>query len=283
VETSQPLAASEKQSIELVLPEEAVFLTADAIRLAQVFSNLLNNACKFSPQGARIRLTARREGSDCVVTVRDQGIGIPAGKIDQVFDMFTQLHQTFERTQRGLGIGLTLVRRLVEMHGGSVTAASEGEGHGSEFLVRLPVLPMHIPPAPRTGPGHPLLHLPTRRVLVVDDNYDAARTLAALIRLDGHEVMLAHDGEEACAVAEACRPEIILLDIGLPKMNGYEACQALRRQPWASDVVMVALTGWGQDDDRRRSAEAGFDGHIVKPVDYQALLELLASLLPVPV
>jgi len=282
VETSQPLSASENQSLELKLAAEPILLSADAIRLTQVFSNLLNNACKFSPRGSQIRVLARREGSDCVVSVQDQGIGIPAEKIGQVFEMFTQVHQTFERSHRGLGIGLTLVRRLVEMHGGSVTAVSQGTGHGSEFVVRLPILAESlVPPTPR-GEVHPLLQLPPRRVLVVDDNHDAARTLAALIRLDGHEVQLAHDGQEACAIAAASRPDIILLDIGLPKMNGYEACQAIRRQAWASNVVIVALTGWGQDDDRRRSAAAGFDGHVVKPVDYQHLLELLASLLPAP-
>jgi PAS domain S-box-containing protein len=284
VETSQPLAAGENQSLELALPEEPILLSADAIRLTQVFGNLLNNACKFSPRGSVIHLAARREGSDCVVSVRDHGIGIPAEKIGQVFEMFTQVHQNLERSHQGLGIGLTLVRRLIEMHGGSVTATSAGEGQGSEFLVRLPILTPTPPPPPAPhGSISPLLLLPPRRVLVVDDNHDAARTLGALFRLDGHEVKLAHDGKEACAVAEAYRPDIILLDIGLPKLSGYEVCQAVRRQEWASDVVIVALTGWGQDDDRRRSAAAGFDGHIVKPVDYRNLLELLASQLPVPV
>ena len=211
--------------------------------------------------------------------VKDSGIGIPPDKLDSIFGMFTQVDRTLERSQGGLGIGLTLAKRLVEMHGGSVQAFSDGTGRGSEFVVRLPVL---IDKQRKQQPAEPTGHEPTapmaRRVLVVDDNRDGAASLAMLLKLAGNETYTAHDGLEAVKAAEMFRPDMVLLDIGLPKLNGRDAARRIREQPWGTNMVLVALTGWGQDEDRRRSKEAGFDHHIVKPVDYAELNKLLASL-----
>jgi PAS domain S-box-containing protein len=281
IETTQPLAVCSNQPIEIVLPDKPIYLDADPIRLAQVFANLLNNACKYSPPDQPIHVDAHREGSDAIVSIKDEGLGIPTDQLEQVFEMFTQVHQSFERTHRGLGIGLTLVRRLVQMHGGTVTANSAGPGRGSEFVVRLPVM-VESPQA--SGKKWDLTAGQTispRRVLVVDDNEDAAMTLAALMKIAGHQTVLAHDGEQACAISESYRPDIVLLDIGLPKMSGYDVCRFIRQQPWSSDAVIIALTGWGHDDDRRKSSAAGFDAHLVKPVDHGNLLSTLQSLLPI--
>jgi CheY-like chemotaxis protein len=215
----------------------------------------------------------RREGEQVEVRVRDTGIGIPADRLQDVFEMFTQV-AGHGQTQGGLGLGLTLARRLVELHGGTIEAHSEGEGRGSEFVVRLPVL-ARVPvleelPEEATA-------APPRRVLVVDDNEDAAESLAMLLGLNGNETHLAHDGEAALAAAERYRPDLILLDIGMPRMNGHEVCRRLRTQPWGKDLKVIALTGWGQEQDRRMTAEAGFDGHLVKPVDAATLNEVLAE------
>jgi CheY-like chemotaxis protein len=212
------------------------------------------------------------------VTVADNGIGIQPDKLATVFDMFTQVGTAPARAQGGLGIGLTLVKRLVEMHGGSVEAQSEGLGRGSQFVVRLPLSAADVD----TGPAQraPPPKAPCRRVLVVDDNVDSATSLAMLLRLEGHETYTAHDGESAIAAAEQHRPDIVLLDIGLPKVNGHDVCRRLRRQPWANSTLMIAVTGWGQQDDRRESEDAGFDGHLVKPVDYGALVEVLKARAP---
>ncbi len=278
VETCRPLAQFANHQVNVTLPPEPIYLDADPVRLAQVFSNILNNACKYTEPGGRIWLTAERQGSDGVVKVKDTGIGIPPDKLGSVFEMFTQIDRTLERSQGGLGIGLTLVKRLVELHGGSVEALSEGPGRGSEFAVRLPVL-IEAPAAPQ--PSKPIAELikPTaRRILVVDDNSDAASSLAMLLKITGNETHTAHDGLEAVAAARQFHPDVVLLDIGLPKLNGYDACRRMREQPWGKTMVLVALTGWGQDDDRRKSKEAGFNHHMVKPVDYDALMKLLASL-----
>jgi PAS domain S-box-containing protein len=280
VETCRPLAERENQTIEVRLPSEPVYLDADPVRLAQVFSNLLHNACKYTPPGGSISLAAEALGGEVVVNVKDSGIGISPAQLGSIFDMFARADTTLERSRGGLGIGLTLVKRLVEMHGGTIEAHSEGLGLGSEFSVRLPRLAgkpaAHEGPAAtaNVGPGQA-----RHRVLVVDDNPDSADSLATLMHLSGHETRIAYDGEEALAAAEEFRPEVILLDIGLPKLHGFGVCRRLREKPWGEDIVIVALTGWGQDEDRQRSQEAGFDRHIVKPVDYQALTELLDSLL----
>jgi CheY-like chemotaxis protein len=211
-----------------------------------------------------------------MVTVKDNGAGIPQDKLDSIFDMFMQVDLTAERSQGGLGIGLTLVKRLAEMHGGSIEARSAGEGQGSEFIVRLPVLSKpSVAAQPKPAASEPS---PERRILIVDDNVDAADSLAMLLEITGNKTYMAHDGVEAVEAIEEHRPEVVLLDIGLPRLTGHEVCRQVRQQPWGKDIVMIALTGWGQEDDRRQSEEAGFNGHLVKPVDYDKLLELLSSL-----
>ncbi len=277
VESSRPLLQQCGHELTVDLPPETFYLDADPIRLAQVFLNLLNNAAKYTNRGGQISLSAHREGSDAVVSVRDNGIGIPSDMLSGVFDMFTQVDRSLERSQGGLGIGLTLVRRLVEMHDGSIEARSEGLKKGSEFVIRLPLLAS--PPTEKLeGNALPTaMRLSHGRILVVDDNKDAAHSLAMLLRLKGNDIRTAHDGVEALEVAEEFHPEIVLLDIGLPKLNGYDVARRIRQQPWGQDVLLVALTGWGNDQDRRLSQEAGFNFHTVKPVDLPALEELLAG------
>jgi PAS domain S-box-containing protein len=276
VEICRPLAEFANHQLTVKLPSEPIYLLADPVRLAQVFSNILNNACKYTERGGRISLIAERQGSDVVVSVTDTGVGIPASQLDRIFEIFTQIDRTLERAQGGLGIGLMLVKRLVELHGGTVTARSEGLGRGTEFVVRLPVI-VDMPEAISSQPTPEPTNASPRRVLVVDDNEDAASSLATLLNMTGNETEIAHDGLEAVQAAERFRPDLILLDIGLPKLNGFDVCQRIREQPWGKEMVMVALTGWGQEDDRRRSKQAGFDYHMVKPVDYAALMKLLAA------
>jgi two-component system CheB/CheR fusion protein len=282
VEACRPLAERAQHELNVSLPPEPVYLHADPVRLAQVFGNLLTNACKYTEPGGRIWLTAERQGSDVVVNVKDTGLGIPSDKLASIFEMFTQIDRSLERSQGGLGIGLTLVKRLVEMHGGSVEAHSEGQGRGSEFVVRLPLL---IGPPEAKTPKAPVEQTPTtsHRILIVDDNRDAAASLATLLKITGNEIQTAHDGLEAVEVAATFRPEVVLLDIGLPKLNGHDACRRIREQPWGKDMVLVALTGWGQDEDRRQSKDAGFDHHMVKPLDFADLMSLLAGLKVTPV
>src|SRR5262249_10094756 len=222
-----------------------------------------------------VAMSAKGADDEVVVSVKDNGAGIPPDKIDSIFDMFMQVDRSSERSQGGLGIGLTLVKRLVEMHGGSIEARSEGEGQGSEFIVRLPVINRSAAPLPASEvEPEPASK---RRVLIVDDNLDSADSLAMLLNITGNKTFLAHDGVEALEAVEKYRPEVILLDIGLPKLDGHEVCRRVRELPWGKDIVIIALTGWGQEDDRRKSEEAGFNGHLVKPVDYERLLEILES------
>ncbi len=281
VETSRPLIDAGGHQLTVSLPPEPVFVDADVTRLGQVFANLLNNAAKYSERGGRIGLTVDPQGGEAVVTVKDGGVGIPPHMLPKIFDLFTQVDRSLERSQGGLGIGLTLVRRLVEMHGGSVEARSEGHGLGSEFAVRLPMLSTAAaqPPA---GIGKTAPPPARRRVLVADDNLDAAESLAMMLEIMGNEVRMANDGLRAVAEAVAFRPDMILLDIGMPGLNGYEACRAIREQPGGAEPVIVACTGWGQEEDRRQSREAGFNFHLVKPVDPAALEALLGSLLDAP-
>jgi CheY-like chemotaxis protein len=247
--------------------------------LAQVFGNLLNNSSKYTRPHGRISLRAQRidhetSGGEVVVTVTDNGAGIPADKLESIFDMFMQVDRSPERSQGGLGIGLTLVKRLAEMHGGTIEARSAGEGQGSEFVLRLPII---------DKPSHPTATVSEaakdatsqRRILIVDDNKDSADSLAMLLEITGNKTYMAHDGVEAVEAIEKHRPEVVLLDIGLPKLDGHEVCRRVREQPWGKDIVVIALTGWGQEDDRRKSEEAGFNGHLVKPVDYDKLLQML--------
>ena len=261
--------------LTVVVPPDPMYLDADPARLTQVFGNLLNNACRYTPSSGQVQVIAERQGDEAVVRVRDTGIGIPGDRLSNIFDMFSQVDRSLERSQRGLGIGLHLVKRLVEMHGGTVVAQSEGLGRGSELIVRLPL--QTAPSLPDAPPALTASEIPTtaRRILVVDDNVDAADSLAMLLDVCGHQTHVAHDGLAALEMAERVRPDVILLDIGLPKLNGFEACRQIRQRPWGKDIVLIALTGWGQEIDRRRSRESGFDHHIVKPVEHAALVKIL--------
>jgi signal transduction histidine kinase len=278
VEAVRPVYESMDHELTVTLPPQPTYLNADPIRLAQVVGNLLNNACKFTEKGGRIRLTVEREGKHAVIRVQDTGIGIAAKQLLHIFEMFTQVDTSLERSRDGLGIGLTLVKKLVEMHGGTVEARSAGVGQGSEFVVRLPALSKPLPPLPREPSGVKPVATVQRRILVVDDNPDSADSLAMLLKLSGHEVHTAHDGLEAVEAAAKFQPDVILLDIGLPRLDGYEAARRIREQQRDKGLILVALTGWGQDEDRRRSEEAGFDAHMVKPVDLAALSNLLVEL-----
>ena len=276
LEASRPLIEREGHELTVTMPPEPIHLDADLTRLSQVFLNLLNNAAKYTERGGRIELTVEREGDQVLVRVKDTGIGIPPEMLPHVFDMFTQVDRSLERSEGGLGIGLTLVQRLVEAHGGAVEARSEGPGKGSEFVVRLPIAREgNGALGPRTDGAtvHRAADTP-RRVLVVDDNLDSAETLEMLLGNLGHEVRTAHDGLEGVGVAAAFQPDVVLLDIGLPKLNGYDAARRIRALR-GDGVVLIAVTGWGQDEDRRRSREAGFDHHLTKPVNLGALQKLL--------
>ena len=254
-------------------------MEADPTRLEQVVTNLLNNAAKYTDPGGKVWVTAQLAGSEVVLRVRDTGIGIAPDMLPKVFDLFVQAERRLDRSQGGVGIGLTLVKKLVEMHGGRVEASSAGPGRGSEFVVRLPAAddPRAEGQAAARSRSAVPPPLPCRRALVVDDNVDAADSLALLLRLSGQEVRVAHDGPTALLAAQAFRPELVLLDLGMPGMDGYEVARRLRQQPESRTALVVALTGWGQDSDRRRSAEAGFDRHLVKPVEPSDLEKLLAE------
>jgi PAS domain S-box-containing protein len=275
VETARPLIDEAGHELTVSLPGRPVFLDADLTRLAQVFSNLLTNSAKYTMHGGHIWLTAERRGEEVVVSIRDTGIGIPRGSLEDIFDMFSQVNRSIERSTGGLGIGLALVKGLVEMHGGQVKAESEGEGKGSRFAVTLPAAGDRPVPVPSTAATS--LAAAGRRILVVDDNRDGADSLAAMLRLLGNEVRTAHDGAAAVEVAGQFRPEVILMDVGMPKLNGLEATRRIRAQAWGRDMTIIALTGWGQADDRERSREAGCDGHLVKPVYLPDLEKLLVD------
>ena len=276
VETSQALIAASGHKLTISAPAEAVVIDADVTRLVQVFSNLVSNAAKYSERDTPIWLTSETTDDDVVVSVKDRGVGIPADMLPRIFDMFVQVDRSLERSQGGLGIGLTLVKRLVELHGGSIEARSDIDGRGSEFVVRLP----RVRSLPDAGeaPHERAGVSPSLRVLIADDNEDAADSLVQLLEMMGNTVHRAGDGLQAVAMAEELRPEVIVLDIGMPRLNGFEACRRIRAQPWSTGVVMIALTGWGQDEDRRRSMDAGFDRHLVKPVDPLVLEKLLSDL-----
>ncbi len=279
VDTSRPLIDERGHDLLLSVPAEAIHVEGDGTRLCQVFANLLNNAAKYTDTGGRIRLAVERQGSDVVVTVEDNGVGIPAQMLTRVFDMFAQVDRSLERSQGGLGIGLNIVKRLVEMHDGSITAQSDGPGTGSRFVVRLPMLPAVTGSDPDAGGDTMAKPAPRRRILVVDDNVDGADSLAMMLRITGNETHTARDGLEAVAVAQAFKPDVILMDIGMPRLNGLDACRRIRSEAWGQNIIMVAQTGWGQDDDKRKSQQAGFNFHMVKPVDPAALETMLAGLL----
>lgn len=277
VETSRPVIESAGHELTVIYPPELISLDADSTRLAQVFANLLNNAAKYTPRGGQIRLTADRQGNEVVVRVRDTGIGIPVDMLPRIFEMFTQVDRSLERSQGGLGIGLSLVRGLVELHGGSVEAFSSGPGQGSEFRVRLSAHPS-TRNAPSAAEDGSQAALSRHRILVVDDNRDSADSLALLLTLQGNEVRTAYDGIEAVEAAAVFEPDIVLSDIGMPRLNGYEAAQKMREQCRGRRMVLIAMTGWGQEEDKRHANEAGYDFHLVKPVDLAALEGLLSSL-----
>jgi CheY-like chemotaxis protein len=279
VETAGPVVEGAGHQLAISLPPEPVLLEADPVRLAQVVVNLLNNAAKYTEAGGQIWLTARREAGQVALSVRDTGTGIPAEMLPRVFDMFTQVDRTLGRAQGGLGIGLALVRSLVQMHGGSVEARSDGPGRGSEFTVRLPLARSDVRRASENdGVAKSSAALAGRRILVVDDNRDAADSLAMLLRFMGAEVLTAYDGPSALEVVRVHRPAVVFLDLGMPGMDGYAVAAQVRREPQYQDVTLIALTGWGQEEDRRRSREAGFDDHLTKPPDIGALEQLLSPL-----
>jgi len=275
IESARPLIDRRKHELSVSLPAEPIWLQGDPTRLEQVVVNLLNNAAKYTDEGGQIRLTAQQEGGEVVLRVRDTGVGIAPELLPRIFDLFTQADRTLDRSQGGLGIGLSLVQKLVELHGGTVEAHSVGLGQGSEFIVRLPALsPASESIAPIETAKQPAQ---TSRVLVVDDNVDAADMLVMMLQMFGHEVQAAYSGQTALETAVEYQPDFVLLDIGLPDMNGYEVARRLRQQPQTKDVRLIAMTGYGQDSDRQRSQEAGFDHHLVKPVDPQKLQDLLAT------
>ncbi len=280
LEVCEAAVKEQCHDLEVTLPQEQVFVDADRTRLAQALCNLLSNAAKYSDRGRPVRLLAERRGGEALLRVKDEGVGIPPEMLPRVFDLFWQVDRTLEKSQGGLGVGLTIVKRLAEMHGGGVEARSEGYGRGSEFIIRLPVASAPAGARQPVGAGEGPAAAARCRVLVADDNADAAGSLALMLQLMGHEVRTAHDGLEALDVAAEFRPDLVLLDIGMPRLNGYDAARRLRQEEWGRGVVLVALTGWGQEEDKRRSREAGFDHHLVKPVEPTALGELLAGRAP---
>jgi PAS domain S-box-containing protein len=277
VEISRPLIEANQQTLSVHLADAPVTVNADRTRLAQVFANLLNNSAKYGDSGQAISITVGREDDLGVVRVRDEGSGIHPNHLPRIFEMFRQADLSGGRSRGGLGIGLSLVKRITEMHGGNVAASSEGLGRGSEFVVHIPSLKTTTATAP-TRISDVTFRPARRRVLVVDDNTDAAESLAALLRINGHETRMAHDGPDALREAEAFHPDVVFLDIGMPTLDGHETARLIRQQPWGRDMVLVALTGWGQLEDRRRSKDAGFNHHLVKPADPAVVANLIASL-----
>ncbi len=282
VETSRSLIEAAGHRLSVTLPSRPVTVNADRTRLAQVFANLLNNSAKYTAPGGQIALCVERHGTDVVIRVKDDGVGIPPDMLPRIFDTFMQVDRSLERSQGGLGIGLSLVRALVEMHNGTVEAHSDGHGKGSEFIVRLSDA---VAPESRSEPADAKdggMTPSCYRILVVDDNRDSALSLAMMLKIMGHDTRTAHDGEAAVQVTRSFRPDVVLLDIGLPKLNGYDACRQIRAEAWGKSMVLIALTGWGQDEDKQHSKEAGFNFHMIKPIDPDALTKLLTGLLVTP-
>jgi signal transduction histidine kinase len=277
VETSGPLIEQMGHQFIVTLPQEPVLLDADLTRLAQILLNLLTNAAKYTERGGKIWLTANRQDSELMISVKDTGIGIAADHLPHIFEMFSQLDHSLAKAQGGLGIGLTLVKRLVEMHGGTVEPRSNGIGSGSEFIVRLPIVgpAASSQPVEKNGPAAVKTSL---RILIVDDNRDSADSLSLMLKMVGNTTRTAYDGEEAVISASEFGPDVILLDIGLPKLSGYEACRRIRQAARGAEIIIIAQTGWGQEGDRQRSRDVSFDYHLVKPVDPNILMELLAGL-----
>jgi CheY-like chemotaxis protein len=278
VDISRPLIDQYSHNLTISLPDELIEVFADGVRLTQVLSNLLNNAAKYTNPGGKIWLTAERWNHEVTVSVRDTGIGIPADKLHSVFEMFLQLGHSLEQTRQGLGVGLTLVKRLVEMHGGTIEARSAGSGKGSEFILRLPIaLDRATAHGETQAGGAELTGTSSVRILVADDHVQSNESLTRLLEMMGHKIRSAYDGEEAFEIARAFAPRIALLDIGMPKLNGYDLCRRIREQPWGKTMILMALTGWGGDRDREKGLKAGFNGHLTKPVPPAELEKLIAT------
>ena len=280
LESVGPMFEAKAHRFDMWMPEVPACVMGDPTRLSQIVANLLGNAAKYTPPGGQIELDARREGSSLVITVRDNGPGIDPALLPTLFQLFTQADRSLDRTQGGLGLGLALTRQLVDLHGGSVEARSEGPGRGSEFVVRLPCTDGARMPREPGSAAPERRGIESRRVMVVDDNPDAAESAAALLTLGGHEVRVAFDGIEALETARHFRPEVMIIDIGLPRMDGYELAMRLRALPETRDALLIALTGYGQSEAVRRSMDAGFDRHFVKPLDPEVLLDIVASCPP---
>jgi CheY-like chemotaxis protein len=278
IEASRPLIDGAGLELIVRVPETPVIVDADRMRISQVLSNLLNNAAKFTERGGTVELTVSAQGSDAEVRVRDTGVGIPMQMLTHIFEMFAQVGDAGARTQTGLGIGLTLVKRLVDLHGGRVWAESEGHGRGSTFVIRVPRTDATHADAERSDEAATAGSSPSRRVLVVDDNTDAAEMMATLLSIHGHDVRTAASGPAALNIIKDFDPDIAFLDIGLPGMSGYELARRIRAEPRLAGITLVAVTGWGQDEDRRQSKEAGMDHHLTKPVDPREVQAFVAQL-----
>lgn len=278
LESSRPLVDAGQHTLSLKVPDAPIPMEGDPTRLAQILSNLLNNAAKYTPTGGKIEVSVTHDADSATVTVADNGIGISRQMQSRIFDLFTQAESGIEHSQGGLGIGLALVKQLVSMHGGTISVQSEGAGKGSTFSLRLPASAQAGNSGDQQTPEATAATAPTRRILVVDDNIESAKTTGWMLEMMGHVYYLAHDGEEALTAAKKYLPEVILLDIGLPRINGYEVCRTLRRDPRFRNTVFIAQTGWGQQKDRDEARAAGFDHHLVKPLDFQKFSELIADL-----
>lgn len=276
IEITQDLMQESNHIFAVKKPETPIIINADSTRVIQIISNLLTNAAKYTPDGGDICLSAFKDGDEVVLSVLDTGIGIPTEHLSNVFNMFSQLTPALERSKGGLGIGLSLVRRLVELHGGTIVAHSEGEGKGSEFIVRLPISNSSVGIAPTIEKSVATV-IDSKRILVIDDNVDAAESLALLLQLNGHLTCTANEGITGLNIAQEFLPDVILLDIGLPDINGYEVARRIRKEPWGRKVFLIAATGWGQDKDKELAKDAGFNNHLTKPIDFKDLNILLKN------
>lgn len=276
VDSVRPLIERKEHTLVLDLPEKPVMMTGDAMRLSQVFNNLLTNAAKYTDDGGAIAVSVDADEHEATVTVEDNGIGIAADQLAKVFDMFAQVERASDRVQGGLGIGLSIVRHLVGMHGGRINARSDGLGKGSGFSVVLPLAHAASPKPVPSPPSVATVTLPQKRILIVDDNEDAATMMAMLLTKLGHDVRVANNGEEALHEGALLEPDVVLMDLGMPVMDGYTACRMMRTTPWGAKMLVIALSGWGQAEDRKKTSEAGFDHHLVKPIDSEELLAVLA-------
>ena len=277
IEASRPVIESFQHQLAISIPTESLTVNGDPVRLSQIIANLLNNAAKYMNEGGQIWLNVKRQDAEVLISVRDSGIGISAGMLPHIFKMFTQVDRSTRQSQGGLGIGLTIVRTLVELHGGRVEAHSRGLNEGSEFVVRLPLDGACVASRRGSSEASPPT-LPRHRVLVVDDNRDAAISLGLLLKLLGSEVQVVNDGPAALEILQSYRPTVVLLDLGMPGMDGYEVARRIREQPEGQTLMLIALTGWGQEEDRRRTSQAGFDHHLLKPADMAALKSLFSSI-----